>query len=495
VGGTGRGDSVDPDALLDALPDAVVVVDQSGIIQLVNRAAEGTFCYDRSELTGQSIELLVPEVLHGYHRRHRERYASQPRVRPMGSGLDLRARRKNGTEFAVEIALGPYLTGDRLLTAAVVRDVTRIRREDRLFRTLVEMAPDATLVTDQDGRILLVNGRLEELFGYRRDELVGRNVEILIPDRFVGMHVGYRSGYLSDPKSRPMGSRELIARRKDSSEFPVEISLAPIQTEAGLLVTAAVRDVNERVQLRASEELHRVKDEFFATLSHELRTPLASILGYGELLTEEEEMAPHCREFLDVLMRNAKRELRLVEDLLTLVKVQESGLSLRIGSADMNDLVDGCALSARPRSDELGVQLRVELPSNPVPATVDEQRVSQALDNLISNALKFTPAGGTVTVRLSANGGDLHIDVRDTGQGIDEPDRHRVFERLYRSSKAIRDQIPGAGLGLTIALAVVEAHGGQLSVQQTGPTGTTMRMTLPVTVPDTQLANGSGATA
>jgi PAS domain S-box-containing protein len=207
--------------LVDAAPDAVVVVNRVGVIVLVNRQTEALFGYQRDELLGQPVEILVPEVLRSFHARHRHNFVREPRVRAMGTGLELRARRKDGSELHVEISLGPFHGENELLVSASIRDVTERDNEQRLFRGLVETAPDATVIVGTDGCIVLVNGQLEKLFGYHRSELLGRPVEILMPDRLVGMHVGYRAGYLASPERRPMGfADDLVARRKDGSESP-----------------------------------------------------------------------------------------------------------------------------------------------------------------------------------------------------------------------------------------------------------------------------------
>ncbi len=465
--------------LLEAAPDAMVVIDHTGLIVLVNAQTESVFGYTRDELLGQAIEILVPEALHMAHRTHRKDYLGEPHVRSMGSGLDLRARRKDGSEFPVEISLAPLETDDGILISAAVRDVTNKRREERLFRGLLEAAPDAMVIVDQGGRIVLVNAQVENRFGYERAELIGESVEILVPERFAGMHVAFRSGYVAGPRTRPMGlAGDLFARRKDGSEFPVEISLAPLETEDGLLVSAAVRDISERRRMQA--EADRVKDEFFATVSHELRTPLTSMLGYSELMADLEQLSPQGQRFLQVITRSAERELRLVDDLLTLVAIEESGLMIRPEVIDLEPTVRDAVEAARPRAEEVDIKLSLEIPGFPVQVEADSDRIGQAIDNLLSNALKFTPPGGSVRVMLAATGTHAQIEVADSGTGIDEDDPNRIFERLYRSGSAVAQQVPGAGLGLTIALAIVEAHHGSIGVVKSGSTGTTFRMTFPL---------------
>jgi protein-histidine pros-kinase len=463
--------------MLEAAPDAMIVIASSGAIVLVNRRTEQLFGYARAELVGAQVEMLVPESLRADHLAHWRDYLLDPDAR---AGIDLRGRRKDGVEFIAEVWLTPLWTDDGLMISAAVRDVRGKRRQERLFRGLLEAAPDAMVIVDQDARIVLVNAQVEEKFGYRRAELVGEPVEILVPERFAGMHVSFRSGYVAEPRTRPMGlAGDLFARRKDGSEFPVEISLAPLETEEGLLVSAAVRDISERRQMQ--EEADRVKDEFFATVSHELRTPLTSMLGYSELMADLEELSPQGRRFLQVIARSAERELRLVDDLLTLVAIEESGLSIRPSVLDLESVVRDAVEAARPRADEADIDLRLEIPGFPVQVEVDRDRIGQAIDNLLSNAIKFTPAGGTVRVRLRTHEALAQVEVADSGGGIRDGDAGRIFERLYRSGSAVAQQVPGAGLGLTIALAIAEAHHGRIVLVKSDATGATFRMDLPLT--------------
>jgi PAS domain S-box-containing protein len=235
-------------AVLDAAPDAMVVVDQQGRIVLANLQSELLFGYAPSELVGQKVEVLVPPRFRAKHPGHRAGYfAGDPHVRPMGAGLELFGLRKDGTEFIVEISLSPVETPQGRMVITAIRDVTARKGAEDKFRALLESAPDAMVIVDERGRIVLVNSRTEEMFGYSRRELLGYSVEVLIPERFHERHVGHRTKYVSGPRKRAMGEGlELFGLRKDGSEFPLEVSLSPIRTPEGVLVASAIRDITVR---------------------------------------------------------------------------------------------------------------------------------------------------------------------------------------------------------------------------------------------------------
>ncbi len=233
--------------LLEAAPDAMVCVDADGRIALVNAQTERLFGYDRDELVGQPVEMLVPDAVREVHPGHRAAYVADSTPRPMGAGKELAGRRRDGSTFPAEISLSAIDTDGEMLVTAAVRDVTDRQRAEARFAGLLEAAPDAMVCVDADGRIALVNAQTERLFGYDRDELVGQPVEMLVPDAVREVHPGHRAAYVADSAPRPMGAGlELAGRRRDGSTFPAEISLSAIDTERGILVSAAVRDVTDR---------------------------------------------------------------------------------------------------------------------------------------------------------------------------------------------------------------------------------------------------------
>ncbi|WP_329127000.1 PAS domain S-box protein [Streptomyces sp. NBC_01465] len=268
-------------ALLEAAPDAMVIVDDTGVIRLVNAQTEALFGYPRNELLGRPIEILVPQRFRSQHPGHRLDYSANQQVRPMGANLELYGLRRDGGEFPVEISISPLQTPDGLLISAAVRDISERQAAEARFRALLEAAPDAIVIVDDAGTIQLVNAQTETLFGYRREELLGRQVEVLVPQRFHHHHPSHRHGYVDNHRVRPMGAGlDLHGLRKDGGEFPVEISLSPLETPDGTLISAAIRDVSER---KAAEiqlaELYEQQRHVALTLQRSLMGSPAPLPG------------------------------------------------------------------------------------------------------------------------------------------------------------------------------------------------------------------------
>ncbi|HEV2522822.1 MAG TPA: sigma 54-interacting transcriptional regulator [Candidatus Acidoferrales bacterium] len=263
--------------LFEASPDAIAVTDSQGRITSINSQLERLFGYGREQLVGQPVEILVPDRFRNAHPGHRETYSSHATVRPMGAGLELYGRRRDGSEFPVDIMLSPMETPAGRVVISVIRDISdrkkaeeALRRSEAQFRALFEFSPDAIIGSDQRGRITEMNARVESMFGYQRGELLGQSIEVLVPERFRHTHPSRREEYGSAARVRPMGAGlELFGRRKDGTEFPADIMLGPVETAEGRVVLSVIRDLTEKREaeedLRRSELQRRYLEEELST--------------------------------------------------------------------------------------------------------------------------------------------------------------------------------------------------------------------------------------
>jgi len=352
------------------------------------------------------------------------------------------------------------------------------------FRGLLEAAPDAMVIVADDGRIEMVNQQAELLFGYRRDELLGQSIDLLVPERFRALHPRHRSGYVSDPRTRPMGAGlELFARRKDGSEFPAEISLAPMRTPSGVLVMSAIRDITERKRLeRRMQEASRMKSEFLANMSHELRSPLNAIIGFAELMYRGKvgPVSPEHQEYLGDILASSRHLLQLINDVLDLAKVEAGKMEFvpqRVDverlAAEVRDVVRGLAVQRRR---DIGIAVDASLGS----VVVDAGRLRQILYNYLSNAIKFTPDEGDIRVRIAPEGPvHFRIDVEDEGVGIPEDRLRQLFVAFQQLDATPAKRFQGTGLGLALTRRLAEAQGGRVEVRSTPGRGSTFSVVLP----------------
>jgi PAS domain S-box-containing protein len=368
------------------------------------------------------------------------------------------------------------------------------------YRTLVEQLPLITYMDSPhstDEAAAYVSPQVESVLGYTREEWhadASFFIDHLHPedrDRVRELQRASReSGEPLEIEYRFLTKDGRYVWLRDSYTIVRDGDGNPWYSQGFALdVTARIEAQRDREALLAQaqlqnerlRELDRMKDEFIALVSHELRTPLTSIRGYLELLTDESEQ-PGLRieqqTWLQVIGRNAERLLALVEDLLLSAQAHAGTLALARSNFDLARVVRQCALASAPAASARGIQLLCSADSA-LPISGDPTRIGQVIDNLVSNALKFTPAGGRVELRASQHDGDARIEVADTGMGIPAAEQRHLFDRFFRAERAQAEAIAGAGLGLTIAKAIVDAHNGRIGYTSTEGSGTTFTVDLP----------------
>jgi len=471
---------------LEATPDAMLGIDGAGIIQVVNKQAEQVFGYDRDELIGRPVEMLIPGSVRGRHVTHRAAYLARPEIRQMAADLEPKARRKDGSLFPISVSLATVDEKDGQLVIAAVRDVTELTAAAAAARRLaaiVEHADDAIFDTSVAGLIASWNGGAEQLFGYTEAEVIGKSATMLAAsgledeEQWLG-----REAFSTGQVTRA----ERVLSRKDGSQVDVSLSLSPVHDRRGKVtgLSAIARDITERKladaalaeRTRELEISNRDLLQFASVASHDLQEPLRKVASFCQLLARryQGQLDEEADEYIGFVVDGATRMQALINDLLALARVGRSGD--RMVEVDCGKVLRQVRNDMALVLEEAGAELMV---ADELPVVWGHQGLlTQLFTNLVGNAVKFHgPRPPLAEVSAGREEGEWRFAVADNGIGIEPQYADRVFDVFERLHT--RSEYPGTGIGLALCRKIVELHRGRIWLESEPGVGTTFYFTLP----------------
>jgi len=486
---------------LSSIGDAVITTDYDARVTFMNPTAERLTGWKLGEAQGRPLH----EVFHIVNEDTRNLVESPvAKAIRMGNVVGLANHTvliaKDGTERPIDDSAAPIRdeAGNILGVVMVFHDITDRRTAERVQARLAEIvnsSEDAIVAKDLNGTITAWNRGAERLFGYTAEEAIGKSITIVIPpDRLdEETQVLERIG-----RGDRIDNFETVRRRRDGSTVEISLTVSPIRNRHGEVIGASkiARDITDRRRFEAEIEAHlmneqalrmeaeaanRSKDLFLATLSHELRTPLNAIVGWVNILRADGRNEKDLHEGLEVIDRNAKAQVRLIEDVLDVSRIVSGTLRLNVTRCELAAVIESAVDAVLPAADAKRIRIEIRVDPLASPGTCDQARLQQVVWNLLSNAIKFTPEGGSVTVELAREGSMARLSVSDTGQGISPTFLPHVFDRFRQADSTTRRRFGGLGLGLSIVKQLVEMHGGTVRAQSAGEGhGATFIVLLPV---------------
>ena len=485
-------------AIVDSATDAIVTLDANRRILIFNAAAERMFGCHASEALGQPLDRFIPAESRERHDTFiREFAATGVSARSMGRDRILSAVRADGSVFPMEAQISQVVVGGQRLFTAVLRDVTERQHADETrahLAAIVESSDDAIISKTLEGIVTTWNKAAERMFGYSAAEMIGQSVRRIAPpdrrDEMPRILAAIRHGERVD-------HYETERMRKDGSRIYVSLTVSPIKDATGRIIGASkiARDVTDRKQAERERErllaetdraraeaeaANRAKDEFLSMVSHELRTPLASILGWIGVLRQGKLSPERSARALDTIARAGRMQSELIDDLLDVSRIVTGRLRLSLEALELRPVVEAAVDAIRPDAAEKGITLAVEL-ADAVRLVGDPTRLQQVVGNVLNNAVKFTPAGGRVEVRLTCTGDEARIVVRDSGAGIAPDFLPYVFQPFRQATDVKSRKTGGLGIGLAIVQTLVNRHRGTVTAESAGENaGATFTISLPI---------------
>jgi len=485
-------------AIVDTAVDAVITINDRGIIESFNPSAEKHFGYTANEVIGKNIKILMPESYRHQHDDYLQHYRQTGEKQIIGIGREVVAQRKDGSTLPIHLSISEFSISGQKMFSGIVRDISEARqaqsdilsRENRI-QAIVDTIVDSIIVIDAKGSIQTFNPSAERLFGYHSDEVKGWNINRLMPEPYAGEHDGYLHNYLTTGEKKVIGiGREVTGKHRDGSTFPMELSVSEMEVDGERMFTGIVRDISERkhseraliLAKEKAEQATRSKSEFLANMSHEIRTPMNGVLGMLELLQVTTNLDLKQRGFTETARNSARSMLTIINDILDFSKIEAGQLKLEniafVLRKTLDDATEMMSTLATSKHIKLRCFIQDGLPEN---ISGDPVRLRQVLVNLISNAIKFTHDGEVdVAITLEEESDKyikLRFEIKDSGIGISASNQDTLFDAFSQADGSITRKFGGTGLGLSISKQLTQLMGGDIGVNSIEGQGSTFWFT------------------
>ena len=490
--------------ILETAVEGIITIDEKGNIRSLNKAAEALFGYSPGEILGKNVKLLMPAPNSRKHNKYIDNYFKTGKAKVIGINREVEGLSKNGVKIPLELSVNEIEMKDRRLFIGIVRDISKNKaaaekqkRNEARLEAILNSAIDAIITMNSFGIIQSLNPAGEKMFGYSEEEVVGKNIKILMPKPYSEKHEGYLAEYRKTGIRKVIGiGVEVIGKRKNNSTFPMDLSVSEVLVGNERIFTGIVRDITERKvaekkilqnqkELMKAKEIaeaaNRAKSEFLANMSHELRTPLNGILGYAQLLRNRNKMDDVEKKGIEIIQRSGEHLLNLINDILNLAKIEAKKFELKPSEFHLQTFLRTIADITRTRTETKNLCFEYkECPNLPIGVKSDQKVLRQILFNLLENAIKFTEKGSvilraTVPHDSQSKGKSSKPDfkrvnqkvlfeVEDTGVGID----HEYWMEIFAPFSQIKEsyeEVEGTGLGLSISKKLVKLLGSELKVK------------------------------
>ncbi len=476
-----RKDQLSFQSISHSLSDAIITLNKQGLIIFWNEGAEKMFGYSSLEVLGQSIEIIIPPKYRDKHRQGFHRLVSSNTEQLTKISIESQAITKAQKLIPIELTYTEWLSGKERFFTSIIRDISEhkaieksLKDKKNKLNAIIKNSAEGIITLDAHGIIEMANPKAQAIFAYTEEELIGKNVSILMPHSARAEHDHYLKHSVIHAKKVINKARELYGLRKDGSQFPMELNVAPMDIGHEKKFVGILHDITDRKNIletmrlakQEAEQANQAKSQFLSSMSHELRTPLNAILGFTQLLQEDtvDTVNEDQRESLDHIFLAGTHLLTLINEILDLSKIESKQVDINLEPIDIIQVVSQVTNLISPQADKAQIKMITHLPkSEKLFVIADSSRIIQVINNLLTNAIKYNRSEGTVTIHFTEKDKRVRLSVTDTGLGIPEEMIPQVFEPFHRLGAEQKD-IEGTGIGLTITKMLIEMMKGTIGL-------------------------------